>query len=156
MTAVRAFPPDEFPVTRPTPTRAENDLTATTGDVVMIKQWDLSPIDQSSFYPFEPPGRPLDPSIPPPVNTTAPTIAAFDGLAVGDLLAGQVGVWSGSPTFTRQWLRGATPIPGETAPGYTLATEDIGADIGLEVTATNAGGSSSAEAEPVGPVAPAP
>jgi hypothetical protein len=28
------------------------------GELVMLKQWDLSPVDPASFDPTEPPGRP--------------------------------------------------------------------------------------------------
>lgn len=48
----------EFETTRPTPTQEENDLLAKDGELTMLKQWDLSPIDPSSFDPTEPPGRP--------------------------------------------------------------------------------------------------
>jgi|HubBroStandDraft_6_1064221.scaffolds.fasta_scaffold277712_2 hypothetical protein len=47
----------EFTVTRPTPTTAESNAAAA-GIIVMQKQWDLSPVDPSSFDPTEPPGRP--------------------------------------------------------------------------------------------------
>jgi hypothetical protein len=69
-------------------------------------------------------------------------------------LAGQQGVWSGSPppTIARQWTADGEDIIGAVAPGYTLVDADLGSMIGLEVTATNASGSASAEAEPVGPV----
>ncbi len=60
----------EFPTTRPTPQQAENDLLgATPGAITMIKIWDLAPIDQSSFDPFEPPGRPAG-----PINTSPPVV----------------------------------------------------------------------------------
>jgi len=57
----------EFETTRPTPTQAEHDLLAlmpasplahTPRVLTMLKEWDLSPIDESSFDPTEPPGRP--------------------------------------------------------------------------------------------------
>jgi hypothetical protein len=44
----------EFETWRPTPSQSENDLTARTRQPVLIKQWDLSPIDESSFDPFDP------------------------------------------------------------------------------------------------------
>jgi hypothetical protein len=55
-----------------------------------------------------------------------------------------------------QWLREDEDIDGATDPGYVLADVDIGLLIGLRVTATNVAGSSSALAEPVGPILPAP
>lgn len=134
---------------RPTPNQREHDLLgATPGAVTMIKIWDLSPIDPQSFDPFEPPSE----YPPPPTNTAPPTIALFDGLIVGDGCAAQQGNWTGSPSYARQWLRAGAPIAGETSPGYTFATADIGLMIGCVITATNAGGSTTASAEPVGPV----
>jgi hypothetical protein len=47
----------EFVVTRPTPTPPESNAAAA-GIIIMQKQWDLSPVDPSSFDPTEPPGRP--------------------------------------------------------------------------------------------------
>jgi hypothetical protein len=146
----------EFSVWRPTPTRAECDITATTLDINMIKLWDLSPIDQSSFDPFEPPGRPGPAPLPDaPTNITPPEIIALAGHEVGDTLAGVTGTWTGSPAYARQWTADREDVIGETSPGYTLLVDDLGAMIGLRVTATNAGGSNSASAEPVGPILPA-
>jgi hypothetical protein len=145
----------EFSVFRPTPTQEENDTTALTETPVPVKLWDLSPIDESSFDPFEPPGRPGPPPLPvPPVNTVLPAIIALDGHQVGDVLASQQGSWSGSPpiTYARQWFRGVEPIVGATLPGYTLTTDDLDAFITLDVTASNAGGSATATSAEVGPI----
>jgi hypothetical protein len=122
----------------------------------MTKTWDLSPVDQSSFDPFEPPGRPVTPVA--PVNVAPPAIVSLGGLLSGDTLAGQGGSWSGTPTPTlgRQWTSDGMDLDGETAPGYVLADEDIGAMIGLRVVGTNSAGSATAEAEAVGPILPAP
>jgi hypothetical protein len=113
-----------------------------------VKLWDRSPVDQNSFDPFEPPSQLPDP----PANLTPPTIVLFDTLEVGHTVAGQTGGWSGSPSFARQWLRDGVAIPGETSPGYVLAAADVGLMIGLDVVATNAGGSATANASEVGPV----
>jgi hypothetical protein len=144
----------EFAVWRPTPTREENNLMAA-GELTMVKLWDLSPIDQSSFDPFEPPGRP-GPPVAPPVNNAPPVITVLDTLELGEQLIGQVGVWSGSPTYARQWKRGALDIAGETGAAHTLVGADVGSMIGFTVTGTNAGGSMSADATEVGPVVQAP
>src|SRR5580693_8708164 len=64
----------EFETTLPTPTQTENDQLGTTaGDIPMIKTWDLAEIDQQSFDPFEPPGRPVAPPSP-PSNINPPTV----------------------------------------------------------------------------------
>jgi hypothetical protein len=120
----------------------------------MTKTWDLSPVDQSSFDPFEPPGRPVTPVA--PINVAPPAIIPLDLLEPGHQLAGQQGSWTGTPTptYVRQWYRDDTPIVGETGLGYTLIEADVGFMMGLDVTATNSAGSASEEADPVGPVLP--
>ena len=82
-------------------------------------------------------------------------MAIADSLEVGQQLAAQQGTWTDSPIYTRQWLRDGAAINGATSPGYMMVTADIGSMIGCTVTATNAVGSVSEDAEPVGPVVPA-
>jgi hypothetical protein len=118
------------------------------GEVVMLKRWDLSPVDPASFDPTEPPGRPVSP----PTNTVAPVVTPVAGLTVGDTAAVSTGTWTGSPTFTRQWRRGAADIPGATATSYAFVAADIGAMISCNVTGTNAGGSSTAGSNSIGPI----
>jgi hypothetical protein len=144
----------EFETTLPTPNQDECDRAAL-GEVVLIKQWDLAPIDPQSFDPFEPPGRPdTGPSA--PVNSVMPVVSAVSPPpTVGGLLTVTNGTWSGSPTFARQWRRnGATNI-GTGATSYTMVAADEDAMISCVVTATNAGGSDTAESLGVGPVQPA-
>ena len=95
----------------------------------------------------------------PPGNTAAPTI---DGVpAVGQLLAADVGIWSGLPSsYAYQWelcdAAGAncSDINGATDFTYTPTPDDAGATLRVEVTATNNNGSSapveSAASEAVG------
>jgi hypothetical protein len=137
----------EFEVTRPTPTPPECDLAAA-GVIAIPKDWDLSPVDESSFDPFEPPGRPLAP----PQPTTAPTIMALTDLVVGSTLVSTTGAWTGNPTYTRQWRRGATNIGGGTGPQHVLVANDIGANITCNVTATNAAGAVTATSNALGPI----
>jgi hypothetical protein len=137
----------EFPVTRPTPNPAECDLAAA-GVIARPKEWDLSPVDPSSFDPTEPPGRPLAP----PEPTTAPTIMALTDLVVGSTLVSTTGAWTGNPTYTRQWRRGATNIGGGTGPQHVLVANDIGANITCNVTATNAAGAITATSNALGPI----
>ena len=147
--AVRQRQIGEFETTRPTPNQDECNR-AHAGEIVMLKQWDLSPLDPWAFDPTEPPGRPE--GGPPPANTVAPTVTAIGGLTVGEMLVSSSGSWSGNPTYARQWRRGGTPIGGATATGYTLAAADIGAMISCDVTGTNAGGSATAGSNAVGPI----
>jgi lysozyme len=93
-----------------------------------------------------------------PAATAAPS---FSGTAVaGQTLSASVGAWSGAPTsFAFQWQRCAgacVAIVGATASTYTLTPGDIGVPIGLVVTATGRGGSTSATVPPTAPVSAAP
>jgi hypothetical protein len=97
-----------------------------------------------------------------PVNTALPTITgtARDGQT---LTAGQ-GTWTGTQpiAYAYQWRRcdaaGAdcADISGATASTYTLAAADVGSTLRVRVTASNAGGSASADSAPTGAVAAAP
>jgi len=80
---------------------------------------------------------------PPPAPTnTAPPVASFvTGTgALGSVCTSTTGTWTGSPTFTRQWLRSGTNIAGATATTYTLVAADSGNTISCRITGTNAGG----------------
>jgi hypothetical protein len=140
----------EFETTYPTPTQAENDsLTSDTPALVMQKRWDLSPVDQSSFDPTEPPGRPDIPA--PPAPTAAPVLTGIP--MVGEVLTTTNGVWTGNPTptFTRQWRRGTTNIGGGGLT-HTCAVADIGFMMSCNVTAANSQGNVTASSNDLGPV----
>jgi Domain of unknown function (DUF4082) len=83
----------------------------------------------------------------PPTNTATPAIT---GTATeGQTLSVSTGSWTGSPTgFTYQWqdCSGAdcSDVPGATSNSYTLGAGDVGDTVDAVVTATNAGGSTSA------------
>ena len=59
-------------------------------------------------------------------------------------------------TFAYQWLRDGDPISGETNQSYTVRDEDVGHAIACRVTATNLGGSDSANSRPVIVIGPPP
>ena len=67
------------------------------------------------------------------------------GTGLGDVFTTTDGTWDASPapTFTYQWLRGGSPISGETANSYTIVLADDNAFISCDVTATNGSGSAS-------------
>jgi hypothetical protein len=92
-----------------------------------------------------------------PANTTAPAVT---GQTVqGQALTTNNGSWTGSPSsYAYQWqdcnTTGAscTNISGATSSTYTLQASDVGSTIRSLVTATNAGGSTSANSAATGAV----
>jgi hypothetical protein len=91
-----------------------------------------------------------------PANTAPPTIQG-DTVLAGTLTC-LPGDWSGStPTFTYEWLRAGAPIPGATGSDHVVAPADQGQELVCRVTATNLGGSASANSAGVAiPPAPPP
>ena len=104
--------------------------------------------------------RPASPE--PPVATSRPTVAGI--AAVGKQLTAQSGTWAatGALTYSFQWYRcnptGAAclSIHGAVSATYTVVARDAGQTLGLTVTATSAGsgGTGTAYASLVGPIAP--
>jgi hypothetical protein len=95
---------------------------------------------------------------PAPTNTVAPAVTGT--AQTGQTLTCSQGTWSNSPTsFAFQWQRdpgtGFVNISGATASTYTLISADEGHPIRCAVTATNAGGSTTANSNSVTPTAPA-
>jgi hypothetical protein len=107
-----------------------------------------------------PPPPPPPPAA--PVNTAPPQVTGTT--TQGNALSTTSGTWSGTPTsYSYQWrdcdASGAncTNISGATATGYTLASTDVGHTLRAVVTATNAGGNTSASSAATAVVAaPAP
>jgi hypothetical protein len=86
-------------------------------------------------------------AVPPvaPVNTYPPELI-YTFRYEGEPVDTSDGTWDNSPTsFTYQWYRDATPISGETLSQYILTSADVDTEISCEVTAINAGGSSTPE-----------
>jgi glucose/arabinose dehydrogenase len=89
-----------------------------------------------------------------PASTTAPSVSGPP--KQGKDLTTTNGSWSGvTPmTFTYRWLRcdgngaNCVPISGATGSSYTLIAADVDFRIRSEVTATNVGGSTSAQSTP--------
>ncbi|HEY1778740.1 MAG TPA: PQQ-binding-like beta-propeller repeat protein [Solirubrobacteraceae bacterium] len=79
-----------------------------------------------------------------PVNTSAPSIS---GSAIaGQQLSASTGTWSNSPTiYSYQWLRCQTTcsdIAGATSSTYTVNASDGGTDLEVQISASNATGTS--------------
>jgi GH25 family lysozyme M1 (1,4-beta-N-acetylmuramidase) len=101
------------------------------------------------------------PSTAVPTNTAPPAI--IGAAQAGQDLTSSVGTWTGAPrTFAYRWRRcnsaGAScvAIQHATQSHYTLTPDDIGATLSLVVTATGAGGSTSATTLPTTIVVAAP
>ena len=79
---------------------------------------------------------------PAPVNTASPSLS-YEQRTEFYTVSTDDGTWDNSPTsFTYQWYRDATPISGETLSQYILTSADVDTYVSCEVTAINAGGSS--------------
>jgi hypothetical protein len=93
-----------------------------------------------------------------PVVVTGPTISG-DAI-VGSTLTADRGTWSDqNATFSYAWLRcqgegqgSCSAIDGADGTTYVLTGDDVGFRVEVTVTASNAGGSSSADSNLVGPV----
>ena len=87
-----------------------------------------------------------------PNNTAKPTISATSSAAVGQIVTGTIGTWTGTQpiTYAFTWNRcnsagtSCAAIAGATGLNYTIATADLGSRVQLSVKATNAGGSNTA------------
>jgi hypothetical protein len=85
----------------------------------------------------------------PPTNMSSPAISGTT--TVGQSLSSSTGTWSGSPTsYAYKWQdcdssgSSCATISGATGSSYVLQPGDVGKTLRAVVTATNAGGSSSA------------
>jgi len=87
-----------------------------------------------------------------PVNTAPPQI--HGKALLGSTLQVQPGTWQpDTVALTYRWTRDGTPINGATGTSYGLVKADLGTHIGVVETATDeSGATSSATADPVGPV----
>lgn len=85
-----------------------------------------------------------------PVNTAAPTVAGNP--QTGSTLSAAPGTWTGTApiAYAYQWQRcdgggaACSAIAGATTSSYTLVSADAGATLRVVVTASNAGGNSTA------------
>jgi streptogramin lyase len=97
-----------------------------------------------------------DVSLRQPANTERPMILGSPTQA--QTLAATKGSWTNDPTgFGYQWQRcdpGCSNITDAVESSYTLAVDDVGANVRVVVTAGNTGGSAQAASGEFGPVGP--
>jgi hypothetical protein len=87
-----------------------------------------------------------------PVNSSLPSIS---GSAVeGQVLSASAGKWVGTAPihYTYQWQRSSSNVAGSTGSTYTLTPSDVGHQLSVAITATNAAGSGSATSPPTATV----
>lgn len=85
-----------------------------------------------------------------PANTAVPAIG---GIAqVGQTITVYPGEWTGSPTFAYQWKSEGANIAGATGKTYVPVVGDVGNNITVTVTGTNAAGTASATSAETLPV----
>jgi hypothetical protein len=113
----------------PTGTQAENDLAAR-GQTVKNKQADGSPLD-----PVTPPWLQTAPYV-----TSPPVISGPNPPVVGSHMSCSNGAWVFATSFSYQWRRGVTNIPGATTASYTVVTGDKTFTLTCVVTAVGAKG----------------
>lgn len=106
--------------------------------------------------PASPPPPP-----PPPASTGAPAISG--SVSQGATLTASTGTWSGSPvSYAYEWQRcdsagaNCSPVSGQTASSYVLASGDSGFTMRVAVTASNSAGSSAPATSAPTIVVPAP
>ena len=87
-----------------------------------------------------------------PVNLTLPAVeggsvpAISGGVAAGTMISCATGTWTNIPTkYTYQWQRDGSNISGQTGAEYLLAAADVGHELSCIVTASNLGGSNTAD-----------
>ncbi|MEA2371067.1 MAG: hypothetical protein QOH12_1461 [Solirubrobacteraceae bacterium] len=90
----------------------------------------------------------------PPASTSPPGVSGSP--ALGQTLSCTNGVWSGGTpqSYTYQWERDASAIPGATGTAYNVVAADPSHALACAVTATNFGGNATARS--AGLVIPAP
>ena len=106
--------------------------------------------------------RPVGPVVlpAPPAVLTAPSVSG--DVIFGSTLTADPGTWSDpAATLSYAWLRcdgsgTRTAIDGADGSTYVLTGDDSGISIEVEVTATNAGGTATADSTPTDPVGQAP
>jgi Bacterial Ig domain len=79
-----------------------------------------------------------------PSDDSAPGVSGI--VAAGQALSCTPGVWYGATpqTYTYQWQRDGTAVPGATGPAYAIQAADEGRSLACIVTAVNTGGSARA------------
>lgn len=89
-------------------------------------------------------------SVSAPVNTVLP--AASGGDSLGTVMCCSTGTWTNIPTrYAYQWQRDGVDIVGATGAEHLVVSADVGHDLSCNVTASNLGGSATANSGVVQP-----
>jgi hypothetical protein len=103
----------------------------------------------------------LEQANPPPAPTLSVAPAIGGTPSVGQALTCSPGSWTGSPSFSYDFVRSAGGVDvGVAASGsaseYTISTQDVGTSLRCDVTATNSGGAVVARSSSTGVIAAPP
>ena len=90
-----------------------------------------------------------------PVNAALPTVSGT--LRQGQTVTASIGTWTPAGTsYAYQWQRYTSGqwvnVSGKTSPSYVLESSDLGTEVRVQITATNAYGYTYAWSAPAGPV----
>jgi len=80
------------------------------------------------------------------VNDSPPSVTGNP--STGNKLLANHGIWTGDPTFAYQWMLNGYPISGATLDSYKISSKDVGADLSIDVTASDGTNSVSAQSQP--------
>lgn len=86
-----------------------------------------------------------------PVSNTVPPSISGDPI-LGATLTASRGTWVETTGYSYQWIRDGQPITGAIETTYVPTTADLDKQLNVLVTGSNAGGSKTVGASPVGPV----
>ena len=81
------------------------------------------------------------------VNDSPPSVTGNP--STGNKLLANHGIWTGDPTFAYQWMLNGYPISGATLDSYKISSKDVGADLSIDVTASDGTNSVSAQSPTV-------
>jgi len=108
--------------------------------IVFESPWAVAPFCPTTEESTPTGGPSANFTITPTLDNFTAGIPAVSGSAkVGSVLTVSSGTWTPTPTFSYQWLRNGSSIPGATAKTYSPVTADAGATLSTKVTGVRTG-----------------